>query len=187
VLRPNVPESSTGLGDLLLALKWRRLDGAPWLGDFAIQPGLKLPTSGSGERGTSTGTTDGSLLLISSHAFGPVSLDLNVGGTVRSGDGSAAPTRASAWTAALALPVAGTRLGGRVFGLPRDEWTAGSPPLVAVLLGPTDAATLVRARCRSDRARHGPGAARGALRGVRVEHRRVVALPARHTGNQYVA
>jgi hypothetical protein len=137
-LNPNVPTGSTGLGDLLVALKWRLLDSAPWLGDFGLEPGLKLPTAGAGGRGTSTGTTDGSLLLISSHAFGPVSLDLNVGGTVRSGDGSAAPTRATLWTAALGLPVAGdVGLAAELFGLPGTSGPAGSPPLVAVLLGPT--------------------------------------------------
>jgi hypothetical protein len=135
---PNDPAGSTGLGDVSLALKWRLLDAAPWLGDFALQPGLKLPTPGASERVTSTGTTDGSLLLISSHAFGPVSLDLNVGGTVRSGDGSAAPTRGSLWAAALGAPVVGNvGWASEVFGLPGTRGPAGSTPLVGLLFGPT--------------------------------------------------
>jgi hypothetical protein len=135
---PNDPAGSTGLGDVSLALKWRLLDAAPWLGDFALQPGLKLPTAGASERVTSTGTTDGSLLLISSHAFGPVSLDLNVGGTVRSGDGSAAPTRGSLWAAALGAPVVGNvGWASEVFGLPGTRGPAGSTPLVGLLFGPT--------------------------------------------------
>jgi hypothetical protein len=42
-----------------------------------------------------TGTTDPNLLFISSHKLGPVAMDLNVGYTRRSGDGSVAPTSAS--------------------------------------------------------------------------------------------
>jgi len=126
-----------GFGDLGLALKWRPLDHAPWIGDFALLPALKLPT-GSRSRGTGTGTTDASLVLISSHAFGPVSLDVNVGGTVRSGDGMTAPTRASVWTAALGLPLAGT-LGwaAELYGYPGTAGPSGAAPLLAVLFGPT--------------------------------------------------
>jgi hypothetical protein len=132
------PAGHSGLGDLSFALKWRLLDGGRWLGDFAILPALKLPTAGSARRGTGTGTTDESLLLISSHAYGPVSLDLNVGGTWRGGHGSAAPTRASLWTAALGLPLAGA-LGwaSELYGLPGTSGSAGAPPVVAVLFGPT--------------------------------------------------
>jgi hypothetical protein len=126
-----------GPGDLAVALKWRLLDGAPGLGDFALLPALKLPT-GSRGRGTGTGTTDASLALISSHAFGPVSLDVNVGGTARSGDGTAAPRRSSLWTAALGGPLAGT-LGwaAELYGDPGTAGPAGAAPLVAVLFGPT--------------------------------------------------
>ena len=135
---PAAPASGSGFGDLSLALKWRLLDGARWLGDFAVLPGIKLPTPGSGRRGTGTGTTDGSLLLISSHAFGPVSLDLNVGETWRSGDGSAAPTVASVWTAALGLPVADdVGWAAELYGLPGTAGIAGAPPVIAVLFGPT--------------------------------------------------
>ena len=129
--------ATTGPGDVALALKWRLLDRAPWLGDFAILPGIKLPT-GSRRRGTGTGTTDASLLLISSHLFGPVSLDLNVGGTARDGDGRTAPKRAALWTAALGLPLAGT-LGGalELYGIPGTSGPGGARPLEAVLFGPT--------------------------------------------------
>ena len=128
---------TSGFGDLGLALKWRVVDRGRWIGDFALLPGLKLPT-GSRARGTGTGTTDASLLLISSHVFGPLSLDLNVGGTVRSGDGVAAPKRASLWTAAFGLPVAGT-LGwaAELYGDPGSAGRGGVEPLVAALCGPT--------------------------------------------------
>jgi hypothetical protein len=128
---------TSGVGDLGLALKWRLLDHGPLIGDFALFSGLKLPT-GSRTRGTGTGTTDASLVLISSHAFGPLSLDVNVGGTVRSGDGAAAPKRAALWTAALGLPVAG-RLGwaAESYGFPGTAGPSGAAPLLATLLGPT--------------------------------------------------
>jgi hypothetical protein len=126
-----------GFADLAVALKWRMLDGAPWLGDFAVLPALKLPT-GSRGRGTGTGTTDASLVLISSHALGPVSLDVNVGGTARSGDGTSAPRRASMWTAALGLPLAGTfGWAAELYGDPGTAGPAGAAPLIAALFGPT--------------------------------------------------
>jgi hypothetical protein len=134
---PSNASHTSGFGDLGLALKWRPLDHRPLIGDFALLPGLKLPT-GSQTRGTGTGTTDASLVLISSHAFGPLSLDVNVGGTARSGDGVAAPKRASLWTAALGLPVAGT-LGwaAELYGYPGTAGPSGAAPLLAALFGPT--------------------------------------------------
>ena len=134
---PAAAPRTSGFGDLGLALKWRPLDHAPWLGDLALLPGLKLPT-GSRARGTGTGTTDASLVLISSQAFGPWSLDVNLGGTLRSGNGMVAPRRASVWTAALGLPLAGT-LGwaAELYGLPGTTGPGGAAPLVAVLSGPT--------------------------------------------------
>ena len=51
----------TGLGDAGIGVKWRLLDGAPVLGDFAVLPMVKFPT-GSQSGGTGTGTTDVSLL-----------------------------------------------------------------------------------------------------------------------------
>ena len=128
---------TSGAGDANLELKCRPIDDAPWLGDCALLTVLKLPT-GSPRRGTGTGTTDASLLLISSHAFGPLSLDLNVGGTLRGGDGAATPKRASVWTAALGLQFAGS-LGwaAEAYGYPGTTGPSGAAPLVALLFGPT--------------------------------------------------
>ena len=56
----------SGIGDVGAALKWRVLEHAPVLGDFARQSSLKL-LAGSQMHGTGTGTTDVRLLLISSH------------------------------------------------------------------------------------------------------------------------
>src|ERR1700724_2760753 len=103
--------SSLGLGDLTAGIKWRLLDGARGLGDFAVVPSITFP-HGSRNVGRGTGTTDLSILAISSHAFGPVSMDLNLGYTRRSGDGSNAPKNATLWTASFGLPVAGALGGG---------------------------------------------------------------------------
>ena len=134
------PGASLGVGDIGLGVKWRLLDGAPVLGDFAIFPAIKLPT-GSAVGATGTGTTDGSLLLISSHDLGGVAMDLNVGYTRRSGDGSTAPGDATLWTASFGGPFAGTS--GAVgwvaecYGYPATHGAAGSPAIVALLAGPT--------------------------------------------------
>jgi hypothetical protein len=129
---------TTGLGDVGAGVKWRLVDDAPLLGDFAILPSVKFPT-GSADRGTGTGTTDVSLLLISSHDLGPVSMDINVGYTHRSGDGSNAPRYATLWTVSFGGPVAGN-LGwtGECFGYPRTTRAVGQQPsIVALLGGPT--------------------------------------------------
>ncbi len=68
-------EDTTGVGDIALGVKWRLSDAAPVLGRFAVLPGLKVPT-GSAALNRGTGTTDVSLLVISSHDFGPVALDV---------------------------------------------------------------------------------------------------------------
>ena len=94
----------SGIGDIGAALKWRMLEHAPVLGDFALQPSLKIPT-GSEVHGTGTGTTDVGLLLISSHDWGGYALDLNCGYTRRSGDGSRAPKDATLWTVSGGGPV----------------------------------------------------------------------------------
>ncbi len=78
----------------------------PLLGDFAVLPAVKFPT-GDATKGTGTGTTDASFLLISSHSFGPVSMDINAGYTRRSGDGSNAPKNATLWTVSFGGPAAG--------------------------------------------------------------------------------
>jgi hypothetical protein len=129
--------TSSGAGDCSIGIKWRLADGAPIAGDFAVLPALKLPT-GSSERGTGTGTTDASLLLISSHDVGAISVDANLGYTRRGGDGSRTPRDATLWTVSAGFPAIG-RLGGtaELYGFPGTSGPAGSTPLVAVLAGPT--------------------------------------------------
>lgn len=126
-----------GVGDLAVGVKWRFLDHHPVLGNFAVLPIVKFAT-GSVAQGRGTGTTDISLILISSRTIGPVALDLNVSGTLRSGDGSAAPKRAGFWTISLGLPVKGN-LGWALeyFGYPATSGPAGTPAYSAVLTGPT--------------------------------------------------
>lgn len=128
---------ASGIGDVTVDLKVRLLDNAPVLGDFAVLPAIKFPT-GSTRNGFGTGTTDVSLLLISSHEFGPVEMDLNAGATHRSGDGRTAPTSATLWTASFGWPIAGV-LGwvAELYGYPGTGGPAGSAPIVAVLTGPT--------------------------------------------------
>ena len=132
---PRVPGRSVNVGDLALGLKYRILDGHPILGDFAILPAVKLPTA-SGDAGT--GTTDLSLLFISSHRFGPVAMDLNAGATRRSGDGTKSPTTATIWTASFGFPVRGP-IGwtAEIFGFPGTSGPVGSEATAAILLGPT--------------------------------------------------
>lgn len=130
-------DAGSAPGDLALGAKWRLLDDAPLLGDFAILPSIKWP-AGSVEKGTGTGTTDGSLLLISSHAFGSISMDLNAGLTRRGGDGSVAPKTATLWTASFGGPF-DDRFGWafETYGYPGTGGPSGAKPLVAVLAGPT--------------------------------------------------
>jgi hypothetical protein len=127
----------SGIGDVSAALKWRVLEHAPVLGDFAVQPSLKLP-SGSASHGTGTGTTDVGLLLISSHDWGGYALDLNAGYTHRGGDGSVAPKDATLWTVSAGGPVYHA-LGVVVefFGFPRTTGPAGENGTAALLTGPT--------------------------------------------------
>jgi len=100
-------------------------------------PGVKAPT-GSAARGTGTGTTDATLLLISSHDLGPVGLDVNVGYTQRTGNGRDAPTTATLWTVSLGGPFHGA-LGwvAECYGYPGTSGSAGQAPIVALLGGPT--------------------------------------------------
>lgn len=127
----------SGAGDVSAAVKWRILEHAPVLGNFAVQPSVKFPT-GSAVHGTGTGTTDVGLLLISSHAIGPLALDLNYGYVRRSGDGSQAPLDATVWTVSAGVPVAGA-LGwvGEFFGFPKTTGPAGESGTAAFLTGPT--------------------------------------------------
>ncbi len=128
---------SLGIGDIGIDLKWRLVDDAPIVGDFAVLPSIKFPT-GSVASGTGTGTTDLGLLLISSHDFGGVEMDLNAGYTRRSGDGTNAPRNATLWTASFGGPVAG-QLGwvGECYGFPATTGPTGARSVVALLGGPT--------------------------------------------------
>jgi hypothetical protein len=129
--------SSFGLGDVYASVKWRLLDRAPVVGDFAILAGLKLPT-GAQSAGRGTGTTDLSVVAISSHRIGNVALDINLGYIRRSGDGTVAPKNASVWTVSTGGPVNG-RLGfsAELFGFPATSGPAGMDGIVALLGGPT--------------------------------------------------
>ncbi|HEX9084037.1 MAG TPA: hypothetical protein VF836_04810 [Gemmatimonadaceae bacterium] len=123
-------------GDFTVGVKYRIVDDDPILGDFAILPAVKLPTASQSAAGT--GTTDFSLLLISSHQLGPVAMDLNVGQTWRGGDGTSTPKRAGIWTASFGFPVSGP-LGATVelFGYPRTTGPVGAKGIAALLIGPT--------------------------------------------------
>jgi hypothetical protein len=124
------------VGDFALNLKCRLLEDATLLGDFALLPSLKLPTSYSSNGGQ--GTVDASIVAISSHDLHGVAMDLNVGYTLRTGDGSFAPKHSSFWTASFG-GTAYDKLGWvfECFGLPGTRGHAGQAPTVAVLLGPT--------------------------------------------------
>ncbi len=126
---------STGVGDFALVLKQRVADSLPVLGAVAIIPSVKFPTA-SAKRGTTT--TDASLLLVSSHVFGSLALDINLGYTRRSGDGSHAPKDATLWTVSFGAPLVGP-LGmvAEVFGYPQTTGAAGSDATAALLTGPT--------------------------------------------------
>ena len=127
----------SGPSDTVVGIKWQVAERLPLLADVAIQPTLKLPT-GSVEKGTGTGTTDASLVLISSRSIGAVALDINVGYTRRSGDGSATPTDATMWTISAGFPVKGSLAwAAEVFGYPGTSGPSGSGPVVAFLTGPT--------------------------------------------------
>jgi hypothetical protein len=129
--------TTEGLTDLSLGVKWRLFDAAPVLGAFALQPSVSVAT-GSVEKGTGIGASSVSLLVISSHTIGPVSLDLNAGYTHRGGDGSVLPKDATVWTISTGFPVYG-RLNwcAELFGYPRAQGISGEPGIVGFLTGPT--------------------------------------------------
>jgi hypothetical protein len=127
---------SFAAGDITIGVKYRIVDDNRILGDFAILPALKLPTATL--NGAGTGTTDFSLLLISSHQFGPLAMDLNVGQTRRSGDGVSAPRTARIWTASFGFPVSGpVGAAVEIFGFPPTTGPAGTKGIAAFLIGPT--------------------------------------------------
>lgn len=128
---------SSGIGDLAVGLKWQVFRGVPLVGDVAVLPSVKLP-SASTASGLGTGTTDAGLLLVASRQLGPVALDLNVGYTRRSGNGTRAARSASVWT----VSTGGRAVGAvgwvaEVFGYPGTSGPAGEAPRVALLAGPT--------------------------------------------------
>jgi hypothetical protein len=127
----------SGLTDMIVGVKWRVADAAPLLGMFAVQTVVSLPT-GNAEAGMGTGSAGLNLLAISSHQFGPVSIDANVGYTRLGGDGSVAPQNSTLWTIAAGCPISG-RLGwtAEVFGYPGTSGPSGNPPVVGFLTGPT--------------------------------------------------
>lgn len=129
--------TARGVGDVTLGVKYRLIDDGPFVGDFAILPAVKFPTAASAG-GLGTGTTDVSLLLISSHSVGPADVDINLGITRRSGDGVKAPKTSSVWTVSAGAPIAG-RIGwtGEIYGYPGTKGPAGAKPIVAILTGPT--------------------------------------------------
>lgn len=130
------PATSLAISDFTFGIKYRLVDDAPIIGDFAILPAIKLPWASTLSAGT--GTTDFSLLLVSSHQLGPVAMDLNVGQTWRGGDGTRAPKMASMWTASFGFPIDGP-LGAvaEVFGYPRTIGPVGAKGTAALLVGPT--------------------------------------------------
>jgi hypothetical protein len=127
--------TKAGTTDLAVALKQRVLDDAPVVHDFSVQGSIKFA---SGARGAGTGTTDVSLLLISSRPIGAAELDLNAGYTRRSGDGATVPTSATLLTASVGSPICGP-VGGvaELFGYPGTGGAAGTSTQVGFLFGPT--------------------------------------------------
>ena len=123
-----------GTGDVGAGVKWRLTDANGPLGRVALLPSFTWSTGG--DRGTHTNAAG--LLLIDSRSIGPVGLDLNVGLTRRSGDGTTAPRTATVWTVSSALPVTGP-VGWQLecFGYPGTHGAAGNAPIVAILTGPT--------------------------------------------------
>ena len=125
-----------GLTDMIVGVKWRMADAAPLLGVFAIQTTVSLPT-GNSEAGLGTGSAGLNLLAISSHQFGPVSVDANVGYTRLGGDGSVAPQNNTLWTVSSGFAISGRLTWGvEVFGYPGTSGPSGSPPVVGFLTGP---------------------------------------------------
>lgn len=126
-----------GVTDLVLGVKARLADAAPVLGAFALQAAVSLPTGNAGA-GRGTGSVGMNLLAISSHQFGPVSVDANVGYTRLGGDGTIAPRNSTLWTVAAGFPIAGhVAWAAEVFGFPGTSGPSGAPPVVAFLTGPT--------------------------------------------------
>lgn len=134
--RSAAPAATTaGATDLAVALKQWVLQAAPVVHDFSVQGSVKFAT---GARDVGTGTTDVSILLISSRPIGAAELDLNAGYTHRSGDGATVPTSATLLTASVGSPIRGP-VGGvaELFGYPGTGGAAGTSTQVGFLFGPT--------------------------------------------------
>ena len=133
----NGNSSARGLGDITVGLKYRLLEAVPVVRDFAILPSVKFP-SASAARGLGSGTTDVSLLLISSRSLGQTDVDINVGATHHFGGESNTPKVSTLWTVSAGFPIAG-RFGwaAEVYGLPGTAGEGGVKGIVAILTGPT--------------------------------------------------
>ncbi len=135
VVKPS--DNAGGFGDFGIGAKWRIVDDHSVLGDFAVLPILTVPT-GSFTHGSGTGTTAGSLWLISSRDLGPLHLDLNVVYTMNDGRGVNAPQSSWFWTMSWGgafTPKVGWTV--ECYGVPGTGSAVGAPPLVALLFGPT--------------------------------------------------
>jgi len=121
-------DSGTGSGDLFVGVKLRLVEDAPVIGDFAILPAITFP-AGSVERGFGNGKRQSGLLLISSHQFGDVAMDINLGYEGR----HAWPQHAAVWTVSFGAPIRG-RLGWTLEGF---GFNTDSGRTAALLTGPT--------------------------------------------------
>ena len=128
------PSTPFGAGDASIGIKWRVFEDHPIIQDIAILPTVKFNSGGA--RGS--GTTDISLLLINSRTVGPVGVDLNLGATWHSGDGSLVAKTSTLWTVAAGIPIRGDfGWALELYGYPGTGGAAGAAPLVALLTGPT--------------------------------------------------
>ncbi len=129
--------SARGIGDLTLGLKYRLVEDAPIVSDFAILPSVKFP-SASAARGLGSGTTDASLLVISSRSIGSADVDINIGATRHFGGDSGTPTVSTLWTVSAGFPVNGPiGWAGEIYGFPGTSGEGGAKEIVALLTGPT--------------------------------------------------
>jgi hypothetical protein len=119
--------SAHGAGDVTLGLKYRLINDGPIVGDFAILPSIKFPTASSA-RGLGTGTTDVSLLLISSRTVGPADVDINLGATPSLGE------RSQSSEGFERLDGIGRRPDSRADGL--VKWLAADAGVIEPLTGP---------------------------------------------------
>lgn len=120
--------AGTGAGDLFVGVKLRLLEDAPVVGDFAVLPSITFPT-GSADRGFGSGERQGGLLLISSHQFGDVAMDINFGFDAPHGW----PDHASLWTFSFGGPIRG-KLGWTLEGFGFND---SGGRTAALLAGPT--------------------------------------------------